>query len=649
MIGCVALTLLVCVAAVMQYRWINRASEADRRQQREFLEAAVRNFGDDFRERIHYPLPYFRPSTAVPHDAALEPYLANLFLQWRATAERPEMISSVSLGIESEGGIHFKRLGREDKQFKEESWPEALKLYRTIMEDRLRMPGGEPPLFPNGFALSLREGRPVLVFPLVVNREPPPPPQPDAPYRASTPATVGAPDAAPAGRMPPFGPEPGSLLDQLRPAPPEGMVRVPELKGWCFLEFDLSYLEKSLLPELINRHFGHEPLNDYMAAVVTGRPAKFIYQSDSRLNADSLVSSDAEMIIFSPHLQRGRPPPPRPGAGPNASRPGMPPPPHEGPPPPPPPPFPGAGSPPGNARARGAENVAPDSWRLILKSSSGSLDAMVDKARRRNLALSFGLLLLLAGSTVMLALATRRARGLAEQQMEFVAGVSHELRTPLTVIQSTSYNLSKGMIQDPARVEKYGLVIQKEARRLINQIERMLSFAGIQSGHKLYELRPVDAGQIIDRALDEYRTALEEGGWSVEKSVDEDLPQAMADAQSIESAIENLIENALKYASEGKWLSIRATSVQSRKGADVQITVADHGPGIDTADLPHVFKPFYRGQGVASSMIHGSGLGLCLVERHLRAQGGSVTVESSAGEGTAFTLRLPAIEGSAGY
>jgi two-component system phosphate regulon sensor histidine kinase PhoR len=172
----------------------------------------------------------------------------------------------------------------------------------------------------------------------------------------------------------------------------------------------------------------------------------------------------------------------------------------------------------------------------------------------------------------------------------------------------------------------------------------MLSFAGIQSGHKLYELRPVNVSEIIDRAFDEYRAAFEAGGWVVEKRIAEDLPQVMADAQALESAVENLLENALKYAAEGKWLSISAKSVQSRKRAQVQITVADHGAGIASVDLPHIFEPFYRGKAVSSSSIHGSGLGLCLVERHLRAQMGSVTVKSSPVEGTAFTLHLPALE-----
>lgn len=647
LIGCVALMLLVGVAAVQQYRWINRVSEADRRQRREYVEATLRNFGDDFRERIHEPLPYFRPSPAVPDDTAFEPYLSRLALQWRATAEHPQLLGSVSFATTNASGVIFKRLRIGDKQFTEESWPEALTLYRTILENRLRMPGGEPPLFPNGFALALSDNRPVIVFPLVLSNEPPPPPRPEdsnTSTETSQPATGGVPDGvAPSARMPPLGPEPDSLLQQLRTAPPKGVIHVPELKGWCFLELDLNYLENQLLPELVARHFGQETLNDYRVAVVTGRPTKIIYRSDSQLNADVLLSSDAEIVIFNPHLQPGRPtpPPPPPPGDENLGqpRPERPPPPPAG----PPPPFISAveGAP-GNGAAR-PENA--QAWLLILKNRSGSLDALVAQQRRRNLALSFGILLLLAGSTLMLMLATRRARGLARQQMEFVAGVSHELRTPLTVIQSTSYNLSKGMIQEPGRVEKYGLVIQKEARRLINQIERMLSFAGIQSGQKLYELRPVEVKEIINRALDEYATAFEEGGWHVDKQIDEDLPQVLADAQSLESAIENLLENGLKYASEGKWLSISATSVMNKKHREVQITVADHGPGIAPADLPHIFKPFYRGQGVlASSSINGSGLGLCLVERHLRAQGGRVTVKSSDGEGTAFTLHLAAHE-----
>jgi signal transduction histidine kinase len=248
------------------------------------------------------------------------------------------------------------------------------------------------------------------------------------------------------------------------------------------------------------------------------------------------------------------------------------------------------------------------------------------------------MLVLLAGSSLMLMLATVRARRLAQQQMEFVAGVSHELRTPLTVIQSTSYNLSQGTIQNPSRVQQYGDVIQREARRLINQIERMLSFAGIQSGRRVYDLQPTNVNEIAERSLAEYAEPFAEDGWQIEQHFAEDLSRVVSDGPALESALKNLFENALKYAARGKWLSVSARAAQGTR--EVQITVADRGPGIAPKDLPHIFEPFYRGQSVIGTT-SGVGLGLCLVERTLRALGGRVTVQSTQGDGTSFTLHLP--------
>jgi signal transduction histidine kinase len=280
-------------------------------------------------------------------------------------------------------------------------------------------------------------------------------------------------------------------------------------------------------------------------------------------------------------------------------------------------------------------------WLLVVKNKAGSLEVLVENARQHILGFSFIMLVLSAGSSVMLMLATVRARRLAQQQMEFVAGVSHELRTPLTVIQSTSYNLSQGTIQDPSRVQQYGDVIQREARRLINQIERMLSFAGIQSGRRVYDPQPTNVTEIAERSLAEYAVPFAEDGWQIEQHFAEDLPLVLTDGPALESALKNLFDNALKYAARGKWLSVTACAAQGTKGREVQITVADRGPGIAPKDLPHIFEPFYRGQSVTAATTSGTGLGLCLVERNLRALGGSVTVQSAPGDGTSFTLHLP--------
>jgi signal transduction histidine kinase len=656
MLGTVALVSLLVFAALLQFHFINRVTESDRRQQREYLETTLKNFGGDFSEAMLRLLPVFRPSPTIRSDTQIETYLTGRLSQWRDTSDHPQLLGSVSFGEETPNGIVFKRMRDGDNSFTEQTWPESLTLYRTILEKHLRMPGGEPPLFPNGYAFELSEGRPVIVFPLVTNAEPPPPPNDHSP-RQPPPSNRRDEALPPERRQRPLtGQEPRALLDTLRPAPPHGIVYVPALKGWCFLELDLGYLQKNLLPELFKRHYGQEARDNYRIAVVAGNPPRIIYQSDQTMTSDSLARIDAGILLFDAKMQQNRPPAP----------PGQPLP------PPPPPPAqssderptesssnPSHPSPPNQepqpfiagtegatiAQLEAGQNVndSANAWWVVLKSASGSLDSRVNQARLQNLIVSFGILLLLTVSIVMLVLATRRAREVARQQMEFVAGVSHELRTPLTVIQSTSYNLSQGMIQDPQRVQKYGDVIRDEARRLIKQVEQMLSFAGIQSGRKLYDLRPLDVTEMIDRALAEYTAVLEDGGWRVEKEVDEGLPLILADAQSLESVLKNLIGNALKYAAQGKWLKISARVAQDKKGSEIQITVADHGPGIALADLPHIFEPFYRGREVFGSSNSGAGLGLSLVERHLQAHKGRVTVESSAENGTAFTLHLPAL------
>ena len=95
-------------------------------------------------------------------------------------------------------------------------------------------------------------------------------------------------------------------------------------------------------------------------------------------------------------------------------------------------------------------------WTLMVRHRSGSLEKLVEQARRRNLALSAGLLLLIVATVATLVRFSRQAQRLAELQINFVAGVSHELRTPLTVIRTAAYNLRGRMAERPEHVERYG-------------------------------------------------------------------------------------------------------------------------------------------------------------------------------------------------
>lgn len=573
-VGCVAVLLLTVLAGVLQYRGINRWSNAVRRQRREVMERTLRNFSGDFRATLLQLLPFFRPPPDERADATFEPYLIESARRWHSTSDRPQLLASISIGTQSDKGVIFRRLQTGDNQFKTEDWPGEFVVYRRILEERPRLPVGQSPLFPNGSTFAFFQGRPVLIFPLV----------------------TGA------------------------PATPDSQ----RLRGWCFLEVEIDYLRQYLLPELVARHYG-TGVHDQVA-VVASYPLSMIYGSDQTLTIESLSQVDAGIVLLDASLPQGGKGPPSP---PDGFAPG---------------PRPFVSEPPGVPLAEiGGNRGGTDdrAWRLVVKSRAGSFEALVEYSRQHTVKLNFGMLVLFAGTSVMLMLATLRARRLAKQQMEFVAGVSHELRTPLTVIQSTSYNLSQGTILDPSRVQQYGAVIQREARRLINQIERMLSFAGVQSGRQVYDPQPTNVIELAERSLAEYAVPFAEEGWQIEQHFAEDLPLVVTDGPALESALKNLFENALKYAARGKWLSVSACAAQARKGREVQITVADRGTGIAPKDLPHIFEPFYRGQSGNAATTSGTGLGLCLVERNLRALGGSVTVQSVPGNGTSFTLHLP--------
>lgn len=284
-------------------------------------------------------------------------------------------------------------------------------------------------------------------------------------------------------------------------------------------------------------------------------------------------------------------------------------------------------------------------WRLTLRHRAGSLDAAVGAARRRNLALSGGVLALLASSIIMLVVSTQRASRLAAQQMEFVAAVSHELRTPLAVIRSAGENLADGVVVTPEQVKQYGDLVRREGRRLTMMVEQVLAFAGMRSGEGLRR-RAEAVSDLIERALQETGAELEAAGISADRAVPPGMPAAFVDGDAIVRALVNLLGNAAKYAKQGGWVGVTAAAESGNRG-EIQITVADRGPGIAPEDLPHIFEPFYRAASVVATQVHGTGLGLSLVTAIAAAHGGRVTVRSAAGEGAAFTLHLPEAAASA--
>ena len=254
--------------------------------------------------------------------------------------------------------------------------------------------------------------------------------------------------------------------------------------------------------------------------------------------------------------------------------------------------------------------------------------------------MSFGVLVLLAGSMGLVLMTTGRARRLAAQQMEFVAGVSHELRTPLAVIRSAAENLADGVVSDPKQVRRYGEVITGEGRRLTQMVEQIMEFAGFESGRAMLDVRPAEVGGIVEDALRGAGPHLREHHTSITHDLPAALPLVLADPAAVSRSLQNLIVNALKYGGSPPQVELTVAAASGPRG-EVRLTIADNGAGIAPRDLPHIFEPFYRGTDATSRQIHGSGLGLSLVKRIMDEIGGRVSVRTQAGKGSAFTLHLP--------
>jgi signal transduction histidine kinase len=243
----------------------------------------------------------------------------------------------------------------------------------------------------------------------------------------------------------------------------------------------------------------------------------------------------------------------------------------------------------------------------------------------------------------MLIVTSHRAQRLAQMQMDFVTAVSHELRTPLTVIISGADNLSSGVVVKGQQLKQYGSVIGNQARQLYGLVERILLFAATRQGRLKYDLKPLDVHQVVDAALASSAGLIESVHANVECEIPEKLPPVTGDAEALSQCLQNLITNALKYANGDRWIGIRASaSEHSRAAQEIGISVSDRGIGIDPADLPHIFEPFYRSASVRAAQIHGTGLGLPLSRSIAQAMKGRLEVASTPGRGSTFTLYLPA-------
>jgi len=576
--------MLVALAAVatLQHRWLGEVSEAERERMRAGLRTRASAFAQEFDGEItRLFLAFHVDPDLLDGDPAAA--IAGAFAAWQAATPAPAIVRGIY--IASGATIETATIQRFDpaaRTLAPAEWPREFQELRRRGPQLPQLTGLSRPLM---MADALEADIPALVIPV--------------PHLTAT--KIGSAVAV--------HPTPGA----------EGRVLIVAL--------DADALRRDLVQPLVAKHFGDGSASEYLVTVVRrDGPAAVVFSSGAAIER---AAADVTTGVFDLRMNE-------------VSRVAA-----------------GRGHTPGEPADRLAITIvrrapAPDgrrllmtggddqgAWEVRVRHRDGSLESIVARSRRRNLAISLTVLGLLAASLLLALASAARQRRLARQQMEFVAAVSHELRTPLAVICSAGENLADGVVADGNQVKRYGALIETEGRRLGDMVERVMEFAGISAGTAMRGRAAVDVPKLMAEAADAVRRDADDRGVALTVHQNGALPPIVGDRDALRSAVQNVIGNAVKYSARGGSVDVSA-HLANGAARRVQITVADRGLGIDAADLPHVFKPFYRGRRAVDAQVRGTGVGLSVVRHVVDAHGGSIAIDSRAGEGTTVVVELPA-------
>jgi len=229
-------------------------------------------------------------------------------------------------------------------------------------------------------------------------------------------------------------------------------------------------------------------------------------------------------------------------------------------------------------------------------------------------------------------------RRLENMRRDFVANVSHEIKTPLTAIKGFVETLHQGSVDDPEEVARFLGIINKHVDRLSAIVEDLLSLSRIEQEDegKTIELENGYIKEVFQSAMQICRPKAEEKNIALTPECDDQI-SAKYDTTLLEQAVVNLLDNAIKYSEPKSTIHLKAR----RSSSEIVISVEDQGLGIAQKHLPRLFERFYRVDKARSRTLGGTGLGLAIVKHIAQAHGGDVTVESTLGKGSTFTIRLP--------
>lgn len=239
-----------------------------------------------------------------------------------------------------------------------------------------------------------------------------------------------------------------------------------------------------------------------------------------------------------------------------------------------------------------------------------------------------------------------RAKRAERSRADFVTNASHELRSPLSALIGFIETLRGPASEDVAARERFLTIMQSEAQRMARLVEDLMSLSRVEINEHVLPRHRVGVADVLAAVADALAGRAEKRQMTIRLTCPADLPPVLGEADQLTQVFHNLVDNALKYGRAGTTVEIVAAFVERMPGTPsgaLRIAISDAGDGIDTLHLPRLTERFYRADAGRSRRLGGTGLGLAIVKHIVNRHRGQLTISSRIGEGSTFTVFLPAL------
>ena len=231
----------------------------------------------------------------------------------------------------------------------------------------------------------------------------------------------------------------------------------------------------------------------------------------------------------------------------------------------------------------------------------------------------------------------RKSEDVSRLKTEFLSNMSHELRTPLNSILALSRVLrAEGKERLTGEEQEYLQIIERNGKNLLALINGILDLSRIEAGREELRLKEVQTSRLLLETAESMRPLAREKGISIDCEFDQELPPVITDEEKLRRIIVNIAGNAVKFTETGGVVLHASADDQ-----DLSIVVRDTGIGIEPDELPYIFDEFRQSDGSMARKFEGTGLGLAIAKKYAEILGIHISVASTPGSGTTFTLRIP--------